>query len=96
MSTLTNIADTIGTAAPDLTDAQREALVLALTEREDNMAAMFHMAGMQFGLYPQIIAEVFAEVGVGTPISDQQRDMVRQGFNNLMDELRRAHEEGQS
>ena len=62
-----------------------------LVERENVMADMFRMAGMQFGLYPQIVAEVFAEVGIGTPVDETQRLMIRAQFTALMEELQRQH-----
>jgi hypothetical protein len=71
-----------------------EALVQALVERENTMADMFRMAGIQFGLYPQIMAEVFAEVGIGSPISPEQRQMVRTQFIALMQEFERQQREG--
>lgn len=74
-----------------LSEEQVTHLTSALVAREDNMADMFRMAGLQFGLYPQIVAEVFAEVGIGTPIDETQRGMVRQGFTDLMEQLQREH-----
>lgn len=88
------IEATILNAAPELTEAQRQNLARLLIEREDSIADMFRMAGMQFGLYPQIVAEVFAEVGFGTPIDETQRLMIRQQFTALMEELQRQHGEG--
>lgn len=64
-------------------------LTTALIAREDNMAEQLRMAGMQFGLFPQIVAEVLAEVGMGTPLTDDARQLVRQQFTALMEELRR-------
>lgn len=71
------------------------ALVAALIEREDTMADMFRMAGMQFGLYPQIVAEVFADVGIGTPVDENQRAMIHQQFVTLMQELQQQFGQGQ-
>jgi hypothetical protein len=79
-----------------LTDEQVTHLTSALTAREDNMADMFRMAGLQFGLYPQIVSEVFAEVGIGTPISEQQRVLIRQQFTALMQELQQQYGQGGS
>jgi hypothetical protein len=62
----------------------------SLVNREDAMAEVMFLAGMQFGLFPQIVAEVLAEVGLGTPKSDNERRMIRQSFTNLMEALRRA------
>lgn len=74
-----------------LSEEQVTHLTSALIERENVMADMLRMAGMQFGLYPQIVAEVFAEVGVGSPVDETQRTMIRQQFTALMEELQRQH-----
>jgi len=61
-----------------------------LIAREDNMRDVMFMAGQQFGLFPQIVAEVLAEVGLGTPKSTAEREMIRTSFNQLMEALVRA------
>jgi hypothetical protein len=66
------------------------AVEAALINREDAMAEVMFLAGMQFGLFPQIVAEVLAEVGLGTPKSDEEREMIRRSFLNLMEALRQA------
>jgi len=76
----------------DLSTQQRIALRAALWEREDNIADTLRLAGVQFGLFPQIVAEVLAEVGVGTPISADQRELIRNQFNALMEQLRQQFE----
>jgi hypothetical protein len=72
----------------------REHLLAALTTREDNLAEAMHMAGQQFGLYPQIVSEVLAELEFGHPKSEQERAVIRHSFNNLMDELRQQQQGG--
>lgn len=83
------IGQVVEETTPELTLGQRQQLTRALIAREDTMADMLRMAGMQFGLYPQIVAEVFAEVGVGTPVTAEQRVLIRQQFQTLMIELQR-------
>jgi hypothetical protein len=78
----------------DLTAALRVQLLNALVQREDEVCDVLRAAGLQFGLYPEIVAEVFAEVGIGSPISAEQRDLVRNQFTALMDRLREEHERG--
>jgi hypothetical protein len=73
-----------------------EVLVQALVDREDRIVEQLHMAGMQFGLYPQIIAEVLATVGLGTPPSVEGRALIRQQFIALMEELQRQQGGGGS
>lgn len=67
-----------------------EMLVAALVAREQAMADVLRQAGMQFGMYPQIVAEVLAEVEMGEPISPEQRAMIRGQFNALMEQIAAA------
>jgi len=78
-------------AGIDLTDEQRAACVQALIDREDRVADVLRMAGAQFGLYPQIVAEVLAEVGIGTPVPEEARAMIRQQFLALMQQLQEEY-----
>jgi hypothetical protein len=73
---------------------RRGDLIAALTKREDEMADSLRLAATQFGLYPEIVAEVLAEVGLGTPPSPEARQMIHDNFVNLMERLRREHEQG--
>jgi hypothetical protein len=93
VNSLESIHDTIARVAPEVTAEQRQPIVAALVAREESMADMMRMAGLQFGLYPQIVSEVFAEIGVGEPISEQQRTMIRSQFTALMEDLQRQHGE---
>ncbi len=95
MSQLPTINETVQVAVPTLTLEQQQALVAALTTREDLMAGMLHMAGAQFGVYPEIVAEVFAGLGIGSPITDAHREMIRAQFNALMERLQREQQGGQ-
>lgn len=68
----------------------REVIQAALVRREDQIADLLRMAGQQFGLFPQIVAEVLAEAGLGTPPTPEVRTMVHQQFHALMEALARA------
>lgn len=59
-----------------------------LIDRENNMADMLRLAGQQFGLYPEIVAEVLASVGMGTQPSPEERQLIRNNFVALMERLR--------
>jgi len=73
-----------------------EALVSALINREEALADTMRMAGVQFGLYPQIVAEVLAELQFGAPITDAQRTLIKAQFVQLMNELAaQAGEQGE-
>ena len=89
MTRLTPLHEVVAATVPDMTEGQRQVLTRALLAREDEMADLFRLAGIQFGLYPWIMAEVFADVGIGTPIDEAQRQMIRAQFEQGMVELRR-------
>jgi hypothetical protein len=77
-----------GVSAPALAD-----LEVLLTSREDAIADILRLAGVQFGLFPQVVAEVLAEVGLGTAVSPEQRQFIRVQFNQLMQRLRAEYGE---
>jgi hypothetical protein len=91
MSTL-SIADIVIRYMPD--NGPRTDLINALVNREEGMAEALRMAGMQFGLYPQIVSEVLAQVEMGRPIEAVQREFIRVQYVGLMEELQRQHNEG--
>ncbi len=75
--------------AKTFTDLER-----VLTEREDNIKDILLMAGVQFGLMGFVTAEVLAQVGLGTPPSEQERQLIRDSYINGMNELMRQQQEG--
>lgn len=77
------------------TVADPEGLKGALLNREDGMKDVLNLAGAQFGLYPFIVAEVLAQVGLGTPLSEEERTYIRQEFVAGMENLRAAIENGE-
>lgn len=76
-------------------EAPPEALITALMAREDEIADALRLAGQQYGVYPQIVAEVFAEVGIGSPVPEPQRSMIHSQYVQLMEAFRRAYEQGE-
>ncbi len=78
-------AATSTNGVPDWNELER-----ALINREDAMVEVLHLAAMQFGLFPQIVAEVLAEVGMGTPKTPEERAMIRRQFTDLMTAIQRA------
>lgn len=79
--------DTILDMVEDLTQEQRVALRNLLLLREDNMADHFRLAAQQFGMYPEIVAEVVAAAGLGTPVSEEARRLIHANFIMLMRRL---------
>ena len=86
MSNVT-IADIVGRYVDDPANPPPETLIDALVGREEAMAVSLRLAGVQFGMYPQIVAEVLAEVGMGVPMSEQERLLIRQQFQALMEQI---------
>lgn len=89
MSNVT-IADIVNRHYRESPTAAPQVLIAHLVAREEAMAGMLRMAGMQFGMYPQIVAEILAEVQMGEPISADQRTMIRVQFNDLMTQIAAA------
>lgn len=58
-----------------------------LVAREDTMADYLRLAGAQFGLIPELVAAVISDLGLGTPLSDEEKAIIRQNFVNKMREL---------
>ena len=72
------------------TDEQKVHLTATLVGREEAMADTLRQAGMQFGLFPQIVAEVLAQVEMGEPITSTQREMIHTQFHALMEQVAAA------
>lgn len=89
VTSLDHVLERWATTHDQYPDAMAD-LRAALLNREDAMAEVMFLAGMQFGLFPQIVAEVLAEVGLGTPKTSEEREMIRRSFVNLMEAVRRA------
>lgn len=68
----------------------RAELVADLVAREDQLADGLRLAGQTFGLFPQIVAKVLADMRFGSPVSDEMRSMIYQQFRTLMEQIARA------
>jgi hypothetical protein len=88
MSTLAEVLDQF-----DLGEA-REGLLQALYAREDEACDGLRMAGVQFGLFPAIVAKVLTDLGLGTPVPDEVKAMIDNEFAATMAEIRRQWEQG--
>lgn len=73
----------------------RHPMVLALRTREDQIADVLRQIGAQFGLHPEIVAEVLSNyVPLGTQLSDTERQMIHTNYVNHIEELRRQMGDG--
>lgn len=78
----------------DLSTEWGKSLSDALHAREEGIADLLRLAGMQFGLHSPIVAKVLMDVGLGEPPSDEMRTMINNQFAAHMEELRRQFGEG--
>lgn len=85
------INEHIGGLAETLAPGVLDNLEAALVAREDGIADVLRLAGQQFGLMPEIVAEVLAEVGLGTPPDEVTRDLIRTNYVALMERLQEEH-----
>lgn len=85
MAAVIPVADVVG--AFDLDEATTTALVSALQERDQAVADYLRIIGSNFGMYPQIVAEALAEVGLGLPLSTEERALIHSAYHQLINEL---------
>lgn len=62
-------------------------LVAALVEREQEASDVLRIIGAQFGMFPEIVAEALAEVGLGNPLSQEERAIIHHQYVALMQRL---------
>lgn len=72
-------------------DETRAAILSSLLQREDYMADLIRAAGMQFGLFPEIVAKVIQDVGLGSPKTPEEQEYINAQFAGLMQRLREEH-----
>lgn len=87
MTTMLPSIQSVLDSRSDLTDEQKSTIHSALIEREDQMADLLRTGAVQFGLYPQIVAAVLTDIGVGTEPSDEEKALIRANYVTLMQQL---------
>jgi hypothetical protein len=60
-----------------------------LLAREDEMATQARLYGQQFGMFPGIVAEVIAQIGLGTPPTTEERLIIHNNFHAAVEQIRR-------
>lgn len=85
-----SIADIVHNHAGSIPYVVQAALIEELQAREDAIADVLRLAGQQFGMYPQIVAEVIASAELGTTPPEAERAMIRAQFSALMESIARA------
>lgn len=74
-------------------DDVRTALVGELTGRDEALADVLRLAANQFGLYPEIVEEMFCQTGLGGPYDSEQRERARTAYRALMERLQAEHDD---
>lgn len=69
-------------------------MIAALQDREDNMADLIRLAGVQFGTFPELVAKVLMDVGLGTPPDEALRNHINEQFAGRMEWLRQQFGQG--
>lgn len=78
-------ADMVGA----LSSSAWEDLQERLLAREDNIATILRLAGTQFGAMPGFVSEVVVLSGLGTPPTDEERQVIHDAFHRDYEELQR-------
>jgi hypothetical protein len=65
-------------------DTVAEQLIAYLINREDLIADVLRVAGSQLGTFPEFVAKVLADAGLGTPVSPEQQEYLNQQFSNRL------------
>lgn len=86
--TLGMVRDVIG-----LTEEEYEQMRGIILAREDNVADHIRLAARQFNCPAEIVAEVLAQSGLGTPLPAEERKVIRKNFINLMDRTQQGWRE---
>lgn len=68
-------------------DTVAEALEKDLTQREDLIADMLRVAGAQLGTFPEFVAKVLMDVGLGTPVEPDVQQHLNTQFASRMEWL---------
>jgi hypothetical protein len=79
-----------------LSPGEKVAMVAILRERERVIASDLMVIGTQWGMYPEIVAEAMAEVGLGGPMDEETRRLIHANFIRLMERIRTEFNEGGS
>lgn len=82
------IAQVVDHCLAEHTDDLRTALIEELISREQGIATTLSVIGIEnFGLHPEFIADVFAQLGVGEPLTTEERTMIHENAVRHMQEL---------
>lgn len=73
------VAETVERARDEDAGSERH-LIECLIAREDRIADALRVAGSQLGTYPELVAKVLADVGLGSPVDEQTKALLDKQF----------------
>ena len=62
-------------------------MVESLEAREDAICDFLRLAGIQLGMYPQLVTKVLMDAGLGSPVTDVQREYINAQFEATIQEI---------
>lgn len=68
-------------------DTVADQMIADLIQREDLIADMLRLAGSQLGTFPEFVAKVLADVGLGTPVTPEIQEHLNKQFAARMEWL---------
>ena len=75
------VAEVVNTALREtIGDEAADEVIRLLIQREDMIADNLRLAATQLGTFPELVAKVMADVGLGSPVSDEQKQLLDQQF----------------
>jgi hypothetical protein len=89
------VADVVARHFDESEDEENRAqrLIDALIEREDRIADALRIAGTNLGTFPELVAKVLADVGLGSPVDAETKALLDMQFvqrvNWLNEQFRR-------
>jgi hypothetical protein len=68
-----------------------DAMASRLQEREDQMREDLSLIAARLGTFPELVAEAFVEVGLGTPPTPEVREMLHRQFHERLEWLQEQY-----
>lgn len=75
-------------------DTVADQLIADLYQREDLVADFLRLAGTQLGTFPEFVAKVLTDAGLGTPVSTEEQAYLNQQFAARMEWLQQQFRQG--
>ena len=76
-------------------DQVAEQMIADLIAREDMLADGLRMAGSQLGTFPEFVAKVLADIGLGTPVEPEVQQHLNAQFAARLEWLQQQFRDNQ-